>query len=66
MKITTNKTLKMKLRGKDQWEPPRAIHGFREDGTDLVVLDAHGLEQARLSAGKVEQWVVEGHVDIEP
>ncbi len=66
MKIMIRKTLELKLRGKSESEPPREIHGFREEGTDLVILDANGLDQKRITAGEAESWTVKGHVNIEP
>jgi hypothetical protein len=48
------------------WEPERTIHGFREDGTDLVVFDRNNLEMARFSAANYESWVVKGYAELEP
>ena|ERR1700693_1838737 len=66
MKITTKKILHLKLRSTQEWEPPREIAAFKEDGTDLVLLDTNNREVARFAAGEFEEWKVEGHAIIEP
>jgi hypothetical protein len=64
MKMTVRKTLQLKPRDAD-WEPERTIHGFKEDGTDLVVFDHNNLEMARFSAANYESWVVKGYAELE-
>jgi hypothetical protein len=65
VKLTVRKELKLKPRRGTEWES-RPIAGFKEEGTDLVILDNHNLEVARFSAADLESWVVEAHCLIEP
>jgi hypothetical protein len=65
MTIHIKKVLKIRQRGKEQWEPPMEIRAFKEDGTDLVIFDEHSNEIARYPANKYDSWVVEGHTWID-
>ena len=53
MKMVIRKALHLKFRNK-QWEPPRDIDGFKEDGTDLL-FSTKNLEVARFTAGQFEK-----------
>ena len=38
MQMIVKKILRLKFRTNTEWEPDREIAGFKEDGTDLVIL----------------------------
>jgi hypothetical protein len=65
MTLTVTKILKLKQRKTGDWEPDQNIAGFREEGTDLVVLDTHGRDLRRFAAGDYDSWIVEAIITVD-
>jgi len=65
MTVTVTKILKVKRRKTGEWEPDQSIAGFREEGTDLVVLDTRGGEQSRYQASYYDSWIVEAIIRVD-
>ena len=67
MKFQLTKTLQLRRRGQAEWEPGRNIFGFREEGTDLIVVDKNNNEAERFQAGDYDGWKVTAEIRlIEP
>jgi hypothetical protein len=65
MALSVKKVLKAKRRGEASWSPGKEIYGFREDGTDLVILGKRSVELERYPASQYESWVVEAQIESE-
>ncbi len=61
IRIMIQKTLQLRRRGEPQWEAEREIAGFREEGTDLIILDRDNREIERCSVADYDGWIVRGH-----
>jgi hypothetical protein len=62
--LSVRKVLRVKRRGEPSWGQDKEIYGFREDGSDLVIVDKHSVEIERYPASQYESWVVEGRVEL--
>ena len=61
--LSVRKILKVRRRGDASWQAEKEIHGFREDGTDLVILDNSSAEVERYQANHYESWIVEARIE---